>query len=71
VVKRKQKMPPATGHSEDASELQSERLTDKILRALSGIRYGSVEIIVHEGRVVQIERTEKLRLDPASSDKRK
>jgi hypothetical protein len=49
-------MSPATGHSGDASELQSKRLTDKILRALSGIRYGSVEIIVHEGRVVQIER---------------
>ena len=64
-------MSPATGRAGDASELQSERLTDKILRALSGIRYGSVEIIVHEGRVVQIERTEKLRLDPASSDKRR
>jgi hypothetical protein len=64
-------MSPETGHSGDAGELQSERLTDKILRALSGIRYGSVEIIVHEGRVVQIERTEKLRLDPASSDKRR
>jgi hypothetical protein len=64
-------MSPETGHPGGASELQSERLTDKILRALSGIRYGSVEIIVHEGRVVQIERTEKLRLDPASSDKRR
>jgi hypothetical protein len=39
-------MSPATGHPGDASELQSERLTDKIFRALSGIRYGSVEIIV-------------------------
>jgi hypothetical protein len=64
-------MSPATGYPGDAGELQSERLTDKILRALSGIRYGSVEIIVHEGRVVQIERIERLRLDPASSDKRK
>ena len=64
-------MSPETGYSGDAGELQSERLTDKILRALSGIRYGSVEIIVHEGRVVQIERTEKLRLDSASFDKRK
>ena len=64
-------MSPETGRAGDASELQSERLTDKIFRALSGIRYGSVEIIVHEGRVVQIERTEKLRLDPVSSDKRK
>jgi hypothetical protein len=30
---------------------------------LQGIRYGSVEIIVHDSRIVQIERKEKLRFD--------
>lgn len=34
-----------------------------ILLALKGIRYGSVEIIVHDSRVVQIERKEKMRID--------
>ncbi len=34
---------------------------DRIARALRGIRYGSIEITVHDGRVVQIERKEKLR----------
>ncbi|CAL1241781.1 YezD family protein [Candidatus Methylocalor cossyra] len=34
----------------------------KVLAALRGLRFGSVEITVHEGRVVQIERKEKLRL---------
>lgn len=34
-----------------------------ILRALKGIRFGSVEIIVHDSKVVQIERKEKMRLD--------
>jgi hypothetical protein len=33
--------------------------------ALRGLRYGAVEITVHDGRVVQIERTEKLRLTPS------
>lgn len=64
-------MSPQSGPSRDSSELQPERLTDRILHALRGIRYGSVEIIVHDGRVVQIERTEKLRFDPANLDPRK
>jgi hypothetical protein len=34
-----------------------------ILLALEGIRFGSVEIIVHDSRVVQIERKEKTRFD--------
>lgn len=33
--------------------------------ALSGLRYGSVLAIVQDGVVVQIERTEKTRLDKA------
>ena len=37
-------------------------LTQEILRAIAGIRYGSVEVTIHEGRVVQIECREKIRL---------
>jgi hypothetical protein len=33
-----------------------------IARALRGLRYGSVEIVVHDGRVTQIERKEKVRV---------
>jgi len=33
----------------------------EILRALSGLNFGSVEIVVHDSRVVQIERKEKVR----------
>jgi hypothetical protein len=39
------------------------RVTDAIRRALGGVQFGSVEIVVHEGRVVQIERREKVRWD--------
>ena len=31
---------------------------------VAGLRYGLVQITVHEGRVTQIERTEKTRLPP-------
>ncbi|HYT59450.1 MAG TPA: YezD family protein [Haliangiales bacterium] len=30
---------------------------------ISSLRFGVVQIVVHDSRVVQIERTEKLRLD--------
>jgi hypothetical protein len=34
---------------------------------LGGLRFGQILITVHEGRPVQIERTEKTRLEPSSS----
>ena len=35
----------------------------EVIRAIRGIRYGSVEIVIHDSRVVQIERKEKRRFD--------
>lgn len=43
----------------------------EILRAVRTLRYGSVEIIIHDSKVVQIERKEKIRLDKDSSNKGK
>lgn len=37
------------------------------LRYVSSLRFGVVEIVVHEGRVTQIERTERFRLDKRAS----
>ena len=34
----------------------------EIARQLAGLRFGSVEIVVHDGVVTQIERREKVRL---------
>lgn len=40
--------------------------------ALAGLRYGSVLVIVQDGVIVQIERTEKTRLDkPTAVAKRR
>jgi hypothetical protein len=35
----------------------------EIIRAIRNIRYGSVEITIHDSRVVQIERKEKRRFE--------
>jgi hypothetical protein len=35
----------------------------QILNSLQQIRFGSLEIVIHDSRVVQIERSEKLRFD--------
>jgi hypothetical protein len=37
-------------------------LLQDIAGAIQGIRYGSVEIVIHDSRVVQVERREKVRL---------
>ncbi|GLX16293.1 MULTISPECIES: sulfur starvation response protein OscA [Pseudomonadaceae] len=39
----------------------------EIQSALTGLKFGSVEITVHNGQVVQIERKEKFRLQQPGS----
>lgn len=38
-------------------------IRQRILGAIASIEYGSVEVMVHDGRVVQIERREKIRVE--------
>ena len=45
-----------------AASDQDKQVMDRIAQALAGLLFGSVEIIVHEGKVTQIERKEKFRL---------
>jgi len=35
-----------------------------VLRAIRDTAYGAVEVVVHQTRIVQIVKTEKLRLEP-------
>ena len=39
----------------------------RVREALSGLRYGEVTVIVQDGVIVQVERTEKLRLQKKAS----
>jgi hypothetical protein len=34
-----------------------------VTRQVKSLRYGVVEIIIHDGQVIQIEKTERVRLD--------
>ena len=57
---------PVMKKDQDIAQSYSDRAVEQaILLALKGIRFGSVEIIVHDSRVVQIERKEKTRFDGA------
>ncbi len=43
----------------------TRQVLHEIERAIGEIQFGSVEITLHDGRVTQIERREKVRLDVA------
>ncbi len=55
---------PSARNAAEAPRLMEEGLAS-VREALSGLRFGSVSITVHEGRVVQIDVTEKRRLVPS------
>jgi len=40
----------------------NQRVLEEIVKALADLKFGSIEITVHESRVTQIERKEKVRL---------
>ena len=40
-----------------------KKLLFQILKALRSIRYGYVQIVVQDSKIVQIDKTEKIRLD--------
>ncbi len=58
----------ASGHRATAEEtgqtepLDATELADAVTSAARGLRYGSIEVVVHDARVVQIIRTEKRRI---------
>lgn len=53
----------------DIDNLQDheKKLLVSIFRAIKSIRYGSVEITIHDSKVVQIDKTEKMRFDRQGS----
>ncbi len=57
-------MLPAESHagSDDALPLPPA-LLQELRRALLAIRYGAIELAIDDGRVVQLERREKVRFD--------
>ncbi len=44
----------------------ADEILTRIASAIRGVRYGAVEIVIQDSRVVQIERKEKFRFDKPS-----
>lgn len=36
---------------------------ERISQAIQGVRFGSVEVVIQDGKIIQIERKEKFRFD--------
>jgi hypothetical protein len=49
----------------------SPALLRELREALLAIRYGAVELVIHDGQVVQLERREKVRFDPEFTSHRR
>ncbi len=46
---------------------ETQNWIEVIKEKLGGLRYGQILLTVHDGRIVQIERTEKTRLEASST----
>ncbi len=46
-----------------SSNKDEEQLLLKMVSEIKNVKHGSIQITIHDGRVVQIDKTEKLRLN--------
>ena len=53
--------------SQNTNETTHETWLDIVRQKVEAMRFGSVQIVVHEGRVTQVESTEKTRLPSDAS----
>lgn len=60
----------------DVSQIVKGKSSDElkwlelVIQHVGSLRYGVVEIVVHDSRVIQIEKTERVRLEKNSNEKR-
>lgn len=54
-------MTPPRSQSEASTDALPAEVLGALARLVRETRFGSIEIVIHEGRVTQIERREKLR----------
>lgn len=48
---------------EDANSIVNDAIIKEIAQAASALRYGYIQIVVHDSRIVQVDKTEKKRFD--------
>lgn len=65
----------ADNHEGESGQDQSLPLPPALLHelrlALQAIRYGTIELVIHNGRVVQLERREKVRFEHEVTESRR
>lgn len=52
------------------NERKNEDIAKDIAQAAKGIRFGYIQVTIHNSKIVQIDKTEKIRLDPGTIGKR-
>jgi len=50
-------------HKTQVGESGDLKWLELVVQQVKSLRYGVVEIVVHDSRVIQIEKTERVRLD--------
>ncbi|AEJ00862.1 Protein of unknown function DUF2292 [Nitrosomonas sp. Is79A3] len=56
--------------AKDIGKKVPTEVAQEILRAVASIEYGSIEIVIHENKVVQIECREKIRVSQGGSGRK-
>jgi hypothetical protein len=62
-------MPASVSTDHAAAAGGAPEWIELVREKVAGLRYGVVQLVVHDGRVTQIERTEKTRLTPPPTDR--
>ncbi len=61
---------PDTYEALKAKNSDALKWLDLVIQHVGSLRYGVVEIVVHDSRVIQIEKTERVRLEKPAGEKR-
>jgi hypothetical protein len=59
-----------TGGAGDIGKNELRRIERELVQALGAIRFGSIEIVIHDSKVTQIECRERVRFDRGPSAER-
>lgn len=61
---------PKISATKDIDKKIPADVAHEILRAVASIEYGSIEVVIHENKVVQIECREKIRVSQSGSGRK-
>jgi len=65
-VERSNRMKAQQTENEVSTQSGSEEWLEQVRRQVGSLRFGVVQVVVHDSRVVQIEKTEKIRFEPSA-----